>query len=296
MTSPSLSSINVANHRDNKAMQSTNILDIIEGPKSYYLKAWQDFIGSFAHWRIFSMIGANDIRKRYSRSKLGQFWLTLPMAVHIATLGFVWSYLFKMQPSEYLPYLAVSIVFWTFILSCVVDGSNAYISATGYLRELNIPKLSYINSLFVKNIIILGHNILVLIPVYLVYSVPLSLSGIGYSLLGFLATSIFFFFVSTMLAMISLRFRDLPNIILSLTQIAFYVTPIMWKIELMPERFHKYIVLNPFAIFLSLCRDPLLGRNVSPEYWLAAFGYILLSALIVAPFFSKFRSRIVYWL
>lgn len=272
-----------------------NIIKRDQSVRQNIFCALQDIAESFAHWRIFCMIGMNDIRKRYTRSRLGQFWLTLSLAINIGALGFVWSHLFKMPVADYIPYLAVGTIFWTFISSCITEGAMVYISSTSYLMELNIPKISYINSLFVRNLIVLLHNLLVLIPIYFLCPITISLAHIGWSLIGLGATMFFLFPAIIVISLFSLRFRDCPNIIASLMQIVFYVTPIMWKVELMPERAHAYMLLNPFAVFLSLCRDPLMNTPVSGNYWIAALIYIVLAWIIAMPIFSRFRSRIVYW-
>lgn len=268
------------------------------GFKSDLLIAWNDFIRSFSYWRIFYLIGTNEIKKRYQRSSLGQLWLTLTLAVNIAALGVVWSYLWKMPIAEFLPYIAVGTVFWTYISSSISEGAGLYITSGNYLRELQLPKLSYVNSLFVKNLIIIAHNFLVLVPILLFIGKIPSLQSLLLSLAGFILTSICLFPVVTVIAVFSLRFRDLPNIILSLLQIIYYVTPIMWQTKMLSDSSEllRYIVLNPFCVFLSICRDPLCGMEIPPEYWLAAFAYTILSFLIAIPFFSKFRARIVYWL
>jgi lipopolysaccharide transport system permease protein len=79
-------------------------------------------------------------------------------------------------------------------------------------------------------------------------------------------------------------------------QIAFLVTPVIYKPELLSNRLWVLTHLNPFASFLSLLREPLLGQV--PEhthYWLAgavAFGGLVLTL----PVFVRFRARIPYWL
>ena len=264
--------------------------------KDNLVKAWHDLINSFVHWRIFGIMGINDIRKRYARSRVGQFWLTISLAINIFTMGVVWSYLFKMPVAQYLPFLAVGTILWTYISTCIIEGTNLYIISSSYLRELNIPKITYLNSLIVRNIIVLGHNILVLIPIYFFFSIPISFINIIFSVIGLITASIFLFPVIIFISLVSLRFRDLPNIIASIMQIAFYVTPIMWNVNLMPERFQPYIILNPFAVFLSICRDPLFSIDTPISYWIAAIIYIILAWLIGFLLFSKFRTRIIYWI
>ena len=59
-------------------------------------------------WRTWWMLAWNDVRRRYRRSGLGQFWLTLSMAATIGGLGYVYSHLFGVDVSTYLPYIAVT--------------------------------------------------------------------------------------------------------------------------------------------------------------------------------------------
>ena len=258
--------------------------------------ALNDLIYSFTNWRIFMMLGSNDIKKRYSRSRIGQFWLTISLAINIGVMGFVWAYLFKMPVKEYLPFLACGTIMWAYIAGCINEGTTLYVTATPYLQAMNLPKLTYVNSLFVRNIIVLFHNLLVLIPVFLICSSAISIDNVRVAIAGFVLTTLFLYPTIMLLSLIGLRFRDFANIMASLMQIIFYLTPIMWKVSLMPARFQDYLILNPFAVLLSICRNPLFSTEIPTSYWLAAGIYIVLAWMIAFPFFTKFRSRIAYWL
>ncbi len=259
-------------------------------------KAIEDFISSFSYWRIFCLFGIHDIRKRYIRSNFGQLWITLSLAVQILCIGVIWGYMFKIQMEAYMPYLATGMVFWNYVVITLMDGSSIYIFFTPYMKELSIPKLSYINSLIVKNLIILLHNVVVLIPIYLYYCVNISWDGLLLSLLGMLLMMIFSYLVIIPMALVGLRYRDIPNIIQSIIPLLLYITPIMWRVDLIPAQYHHYMVFNPITVFISLCRDPLIGASVNYLYYFAATIYIAVFFVISAFLFSKFRSRIVYWL
>lgn len=259
-------------------------------------KAWKDFISSFSHWRIFCLIGLIDIKIRYARSKFGQFWITLSLAIQICTMGVVWSYLFKIQPGEYIPYLATSLVLWNFSVASITDGASAYITYTHYLKELTVPKLSYINAVMVKNMVILLHNIPILAAIYIYYSVDISLGALSTAILGFSILFLFLYLIIIPLSLLCLRFRDFPNIINSLVQVVMYLTPIMWKVETAPEEIREYLALNPANVFISLCRDPLLGIKLDLGYELAAAICLVIAFALASVTFTKCRSRIVYWL
>jgi ABC-2 type transport system permease protein/lipopolysaccharide transport system permease protein len=94
--------------------------------------------------------------------------------------------------------------------------------------------------------------------------------------------------------MISARFRDIPQLVNSVVQIVFFVTPIMWKPELLQHR--TYIAdANPFFHLVEIIRGPLLGSVPDPKHYLAALIITLLNLVVAGLFFARFRSRISYW-
>ena len=61
---------------------------------------------------IAFMLGWQDIRQRYRRSKLGPFWLTISMGVMIAMIGIVFGQVLNSPMEEYLPFLSAGIILW----------------------------------------------------------------------------------------------------------------------------------------------------------------------------------------
>ena len=98
-----------------------------------------------------------------------------------------------------------------------------------------------------------------------------------------------------LLSLICTRFRDVPPIIASLTQLLFFVTPVMWKPELLGQR-QFLMTLNPFHHLLEIIRAPLLGIAPGWENWAAAVLFALAGWAITFTCFARFRKRIAYWL
>ncbi|HCN6033366.1 TPA: O89/O101/O162 family O-antigen export ABC transporter permease subunit, partial [Escherichia coli] len=74
-----------------------------------------DIYSSIKSWHLWTTLGWLELRQRYKRSIVGPFWITLSMAVLIIALGVIYGELFKLEVKEYLPMLAVGLVFWNFI-------------------------------------------------------------------------------------------------------------------------------------------------------------------------------------
>jgi ABC-type polysaccharide/polyol phosphate export permease len=88
----------------------------------------------------------------------------------------------------------------------------------------------------------------------------------------------------------------MPQMINSLMQIVFYLTPVMWQRKQIVGHMPWLTDDNPFACLLALIRDPLLGLETRLWDWEVVGVVTVLGYLIAIPFFARFRARIVYWL
>ncbi|MDX2027159.1 MAG: ABC transporter permease [Alphaproteobacteria bacterium] len=280
-------------------MQATALTDsgptLPPGWRRHIHLAMQDVGESLKLWRLWMLMATNDIAQRYRRSLIGPFWLTLSTGIMILALGLVYSYLFKIPVHEYLPYLAAGQVVWTLMSSILLEAGSAFVAAEGYLKQVRIPKLAFILQLVTRNLIILLHNMVIYIIVWLIYQPPL-----GWQTLLFIPGLILILVAgtaaATMLSVICARFRDMPQIVISLLQVVYFLTPVMWRSNQLNEGNHAIIKYNPFLVFLDIARGPLLGEMPSAETWVIAVGLTVLTCIPAFFFFARFRARITYWL
>jgi lipopolysaccharide transport system permease protein len=246
-------------------------------------------------WRIWWLLGIGDIRQRYSRSRFGQFWLTLSMAIFIVTLGVVFALLFNQPIREYLPYIAINIVIWTLISGIITDSTTAFSQAEGFLRQVALPKSIFVMRILVRNIVVLAHNI-VIVPVVLLATGHWPSWSWLLLPIGLMLILIAGFMMALLLGVLCTRFRDLPQIVQNILQIAFFITPVMWPASQMRVQAPAIIDYNPFAAFLHIASEPL--RGIVPDAW-TYFLVIISTAILTLVsllMFARFRARIVYWL
>ena len=91
------------------------------------------------------------------------------------------------------------------------------------------------------------------------------------------------------------RFRDIQPIVNSVLQIAFFVTPVIWKPEQLGPR-AVWLPLNPFYDMLEIVRSPLLGHAPSLLVWVAALIYSGILCGLAWMFFLRARGRIAFWI
>lgn len=268
--------------------------EIASGP-GLSRRAWIDIIQGFQSWRVWWLLGIGDIRQRYRRSRLGQFWITLSVAIFIAAIGTVYSALFKQPIEKYIPYLATTYITWTLISGIIIDSTSAFIQAEGFLRQQALPKSTFILRVLVRNFVSFGHNIVVLPVIFLIFGVSPAWTWFA-ALGGLVLIAVVGFLGGLVCAILCTRFRDLPQIIQNFVQVAFFVSPVAWQVDLLDESVRHWVIINPFAAFLQMVSEPLLGRLPGAITYTSAAATIGVSALIAWVLFRRFRQRIVYWL
>ena len=263
--------------------------------RSQITAASQDIITSVRDWRIWFLRSWSDIKQRYQRSVIGPFWLTISMGVLVMSLGLLYGVLFKLPLDEYIPFLSTGFIVWGLVSGLVLDGCTAYTHSEHYLKQSALPKSIFIFRIIARNYIIFAHNIWIYIIVALWFQIPVTWTAV-FSLFGLLLIAINGFWIVSLLALIGARFRDIPQVVANIVQIAFFLTPVLWRPDMLSRRLAPLVDWNPFAIFLTIVREPLLGMVPAMGIWLSAIGLTIGGCLVTFLIFARFRGRIVYWL
>lgn len=258
--------------------------------------ALADIVTAVKRYSLVGMLGWQDVRQRYRRSAVGPFWLTISMGIMIGTIGVVFGQIFNSPIEEFLPFLAAGMILWGLISASLIEGCTSLIGAESIIKQLPIPLFVHILRTLWRNILIFGHNIVIFPLVMLVVQKPLGFEAL-LSIPGFALLVLNLTWISLILSIVCARYRDLTQIIASVLQIAFYLTPIMWLPNLLPERTSTYLLnLNPIYHLMQIVRAPLLGQSVSAVSWWAAGGMALLGWCMAIMIYGRYKHRIAYWL
>jgi lipopolysaccharide transport system permease protein len=256
--------------------------------------AVSDLLSGLRLWRLALTLGWLDIRLRYRGSTLGPFWLTISTGVMVAALGLLYSTLFKIDLAGYLPFLALSQVLWGFVGAMVSEACTTFTDAEGVIRSVRMPFSVFSMRTLTRNVIALGHNIIVIVVVFAIFAVwPTweaveAIPGLALWVIDALALTL-------LLGAFCARFRDIQPIVNSIMQIAFFMTPVIWK----PDQLggdQAILAFNPFFDLLEVVRGPILGTPVTDVTWLGAFGYSFVLCGIAWSFFVYARGRITFWI
>jgi ABC-type polysaccharide/polyol phosphate export permease len=264
-------------------------------PTGNLRNATKDLGRALKAWRIWILLGANDIRQRYRRSTLGQFWITGSIVLMVTGLGIIYSSIFHQPIGEYLPYVAAGFVVWFLITGMINDGCTTFLESEKYAKQLTVPLSVYPLRTLSRNLFIFAHNVIILPFIWLIFLVPV---GWSYLLVipGLLLVALNGFWMILLLGTLCTRFRDLPQIVSSSMQVAFFVTPVMFRSDQLRDSWGGALGLNPFAALLAVAREPLLGRVPSTLDYALAIGVLLFGWATALLVYGRYRTRITYWL
>lgn len=255
----------------------------------------EEFTLAFKNRNPWLLLGWYDIKQRYRRSVLGPLWLTLTTGILVAVLGVVWSTLFKTDLRDYMPFFAIGHVIWGFIVMQINDACTGFVQFEHIIKQTRLPMATYALRLLTRNITILGHNAIIILIVigfvgngwtwhsaYLLLSIPILCATL--------------FGMTVIISIACTKYRDIQQIVQNLTTIAFFVTPIMWKPELLGDSRRWIAEINPITHLLHIIRQPILGLHTAPDSWIISTGVMLLTLFIAWVMMNKHGSKIAYWL
>lgn len=255
--------------------------------------AWKDIREAIAIRELWIFLGWRDVRKHYRRSVIGPLWLTLSMGIMVGSLGVLYSQIFGMDITTYLPFLAVGFILWGFIGSSINAACTVFSGVTQSIRQVRLPLSAYIFQFVWAQMITFAHNFLIYIVIALAFGI-----NPGWTALLFVPAFVLYALNASFCAMIlgplCARFRDIPMIVGSVVQVVFFMTPILWSTTQLPQR-AAFVELNPFYHFIEIARDPLLGGTGNPSNWLACLAITFFLGGVGTIFFARYRSRIAYW-
>lgn len=202
-----------------------------------------------------------DFKVRYHGTLGGFLWALLKPLTMFVVLMSVFSFIFASDP-QYKLDLIVGLFLWDFFAEGTKVGL-ASLYAKGYLlTKTRFPRWIVVAASLANPAITLAvFSVLMVIflslcgrapgPVaiafFLLYQVQFVLIVLGFSL----GASVLF-----------LRYRDLNQVWEVVTQAGFFVAPIIFPLEILPERFHKYLYVWPPTPVIQYARAVLVDGTV----------------------------------
>jgi ABC-type polysaccharide/polyol phosphate export permease len=251
------------------------------------------FFDGIGAWRIWTLLGWQDIVLRYRGSALGPVWMVANLGVIMLGVTILYSELLKQKPETFMPFLAVSLVLMNLIWPILLEGCHTFAGSPDIVRQVRMPLSALIMRTVFRNIIVLGHNAILIVIVFVGFNkfgdvkLPAVLLGLCLLLLNL-------GWIAILLAIVGARFRDAFQIVTSILNFMGIFTPIYWVPSLIQNN-RILLDINPLYHLIEVVREPMLGRMASGlNYTVTGIG-VIVGWAVALWVFHRARQRIAFW-
>lgn len=234
-----------------------------------------------------------EIRGKYKGSWLGVVWTFLNPLLMLLVYSLVFPYILRVNVEHYTIFMMVALVPWTFFTTAVQTGTGSVVANGNILKKVYFPREIIPVSVVTSALI----NFLITCIIMVIF---ILISGVGFSvhsllfpvivLLQYIITLAIVFVLSA----VTVYIRDVDHFVSIIIMLAFYITPIVYKADMLPEKFQWAIKVNPIAQIIEAYRA-ILYNHTMPDMNMLLIWTVIGIIMLVGGYliFKKLEKRFV---
>ena len=241
-----------------------------------------------------------DLRNRYRRSVLGIGWSLLhPLALTVVFCIAFGSILGKEDWRKFAPYLLAGLAVWDFLKGSLTTGCDAFIRNESYIRQSPLPYSIYplraVLGTFIHFMISLA---LVIVAVMILQESTDVLFRFVGAIPAILMLVVFCWSIATIAAFVNAYFHDTKHLIEVVTQLMFFLTPIMFSPQVVVDKIGSWVLeANPAAYFIMLISHPLAqGTEPAMDLYLTAGTMTAMTFGLACCTMAWLQKRLIFQL
>lgn len=224
-----------------------------------------------------------DIKTRYVGSGLGILWTVLMPILQIILFWFVFSTIMKVRPyanttMPYIYFLLSSFFFWLAFSEGIVRSSHVIIENSEIIKKISFPNVilpvTVTTSCYLLNMV--GFLLFII-----VYTITTTLSPFFLWIIPVLFLQLMFSLgVGMLLAALLPYVRDIGQIVGHVMQATFFLSPIIYSIEAVPDKLKTILYMNPMTYFASSYHKIILFHEPPPLFYMGVILCISMASFI----------------
>jgi lipopolysaccharide transport system permease protein len=268
-----------------------SITQIIEADNG---KGRVDWAELWRYRELMGFLGWRDVKVRYKQTALGAAWAILQPFLTMIVFSIFFGRLAGLDQKTggipYPVYVYAGLLPWTFFANALVASNNSLVGSANLITKVYFPRLIIPIAAVGAGLVDLGISFLVLLGMMLYYGTPVTWNLLLVPLL-LAGTLLAATGMGTLLAGLTVAYRDFRHVVPFLTQLWMFATPVIYPPSIVPEMWRPLLALNPMAGIIDGYRAAFLGR---PVHW-PELGISLLAALLLfhigVTHFSRVEHR-----
>ncbi len=232
-----------------------------------------------------------ELKLKYKSSMLGFVWSLLLPFSHALVYFVAFKYILRIKVENYALFLIVGLFVWQWFANSILAGTGAVLSNGNLIKKTKFPYEFLVVAVIISEWI---HFIFAFVTIFIflgVYGIPLNIYWLFIPFL-MIIQSVMNLGSAFFVASITVFFRDMVWFINIFLNMFFYLTPIIYPIEMIPDRLKIFIVdANPMALFVALYRQIIIYGTIDYVYLSLAVAYSIVLFLFGWWIFAKLKWK-----
>jgi lipopolysaccharide transport system permease protein len=233
---------------------------------------------------IYNLV-LRDLKVKYKGSTLGFLWSLLNPLLMIVVYTVAFKYVMKIKVPNFPIFLFSALLPWNFLSSTLSMGVTSITENSNLVKKVYFPREVLPLSIVLVNLFHFCLSFLVLIPALLFFKIIPGFSFLFLVVIVFFQT-LFVLGLTLLVSALDVYYKDVKHFLEVLLNLWFWLTPIIWPLNLVPEKLQDYVYLNPFTAFVQAYRDIILDNRFPKP--------LILTILMVTGILVFFLGALVF--
>ena len=249
-----------------------------------------------AYHELFFYFAWRDVKVRYKQTSIGIIWAVLQPFIQMVVFTVFFNRAAGISSGNpAVPYAIFSftgLLFWNFFSQSLTRASNSLVDNQSVVTKVYFPRILLPLTSTLVGLIDFAFAFIVFIGLMVFFKISPTLSAAFLLLPALLITFIAASGIGMFLAAINVKYRDVKQAVPFLIQVGLFITPVIYPVSAIPERYQWLLYLNPMTGVINMMRSSFLGTAPInwPLTWLSIGVAILSFVLGVIYFKSKERE------
>ena len=240
------------------------------------------------YYQILKELSMRNLKRKYSSTFLGALWAGVSPLMLTLAIYFVFIKVWGMNGRGFAIFVLSGIVPWLYFSSVIMESTQTFLQEKVMVSHFDFPKFFYPLTTNISNLF--QHVIawLFVLPLFIVVDIHV-IPRIPFLLIPILCMWLFLNGICIISAIINLLFRDFQHFLSTGLMILFWLTPVFYSVDMVPEKFKFILAVNPLTYFLKIYRVVLLGIKLN-----TGDGIFILGGLCVSNILAFFMYTRLY--
>lgn len=234
-----------------------------------------------------------EITQRYKQSVLGYAWVILNPLFQLIVMSFVFDKIMRV-PSLGMPFiifLSVALLPWNLFSTGLSSSAAVLVGNSNLITKIYFPREILVYATIIAKIVDFLYSCIVLIAFLIIFKIPIHLYILWVPVIFFIQL-ILMTGISLLVAAFNLFYRDIQYLLNLIILVWMYLTPVMYPVEIIPERYRFVFSLNPMSVIINAYREVIIGQG-NPNWNSISLAFLVSLSIFIISFliFKKLEGK-----